>query len=91
MEFNKSLVFAAAVTGLLGTACTAPVDGNNTGETTQSVKCTGIHECAGNSECAGNGNESCQGTNECAAYGWVSADSEQDCVDKGGEVLNEDA
>ena len=51
------------------------------------VKCYGINSCSGKGECgAPDGSHDCGGKNSCKGKGWVKA-SEEECEEKGGEVL----
>ena len=81
-------VATAMATLLAMTACGSSDDGDDdTGSTSQTVKCEGINECAGQSECAtSDGTSSCEGLNECAGQGWITV-SPEECAQKGGTVI----
>ncbi|MDH5673734.1 MAG: hypothetical protein OEZ06_16380 [Myxococcales bacterium] len=87
MNEKRGALVASAVALLLGAAgCTNDTTEVETSE--QALKCQGINECAGTSECAGpDGANDCQGMNECKGMGWVSVDSEVECTDQGGAII----
>lgn len=51
------------------------------------VKCSGINSCKGHGECAG-ANNGCKGQNSCKGHGWVTTSSADECMEKGGEVVD---
>ncbi len=50
------------------------------------VHCAGINACKGKGSCAGAEN-SCKGKNECKGKGYVGTSSADECVKKGGKVI----
>ena len=50
------------------------------------VHCAGINECKGKGSCAGAHN-SCKAQNECKGKGFVDVSSAEECVKKGGKVV----
>jgi len=91
VDIKQGAKVASAVALLLGAVACGGDDGGDgeaTGSDMASVKCQGINDCMGTSECAGpDGSNDCQGMNDCKGQGWVSVDSEQACMDAGGEVI----
>ena len=83
-QSNRSfLVATAAATLLLSGAVVALATDAKGGE----VKCSGINECKGKGSCAGAGN-SCKAQNACKGKGIVDTSSADECVKKGGKVVN---
>jgi hypothetical protein len=81
-------MIASAVCALLGNTACGGDDKTDTGSQQQSVRCQGINECAGHGECSSPGGaNACQGQNACKGQGWITVDSEQECTDQGGTVL----
>ena len=82
----KSLVVAAGVVSMLATGYGFAAS-NQVADEEAKVKCTGINACAGHGECgAADGSHDCAGKNTCKGKGWVKV-SEEECEEKGGEVL----
>lgn len=80
---NRSvLVAAAAATLLLSSAVVARASDAAGAE----VHCAGINECKGKGSCAGASN-ACKAKNSCKGQGWVSLSSADECVQKGGKVV----
>ena len=50
------------------------------------VQCAGINACKGKGSCAGADN-SCKAKNSCKGKGWAETSSAEECVEKGGKVL----
>jgi hypothetical protein len=50
------------------------------------IHCAGINACMGQGSCAGAGN-SCKGKNACKGKGFVDLSSADECVKKGGKVV----
>lgn len=75
---KQSLLFTAAIAGLIMGAQTATASGSEkvVGE------CHGVNSCKGKSACAGESN-SCKGQNSCKGKGWVKMDKEK-CDKKKG-------
>lgn len=76
---NKSVFIAAAVAGLMVTACTSA---QKTGEVATG-ECHGVNSCKGQGECGGAGH-SCAGKNSCKGQGWVKL-SKSECDTKNGQ------
>ncbi len=80
------LVVAAAVVGMLATGHQFAGGTEKEGEKT--VKCYGVNSCKGTGECgAPDGSHGCHGKNECKGKGWIKVETEDECKEKGGEVL----
>lgn len=50
------------------------------------VHCAGINECKGKGSCAGAEN-ACKAKNACKGKGWVETASAEECIRKGGKVV----
>jgi hypothetical protein len=50
------------------------------------VHCAGINECKGKGSCAGAEN-ACKAQNACKGKGYVDVSSAEECIKKGGKVL----
>lgn len=86
---KKSLLFAAALAGLLATGCSKSSETPKPAAdkpTASKVKCEGVNTCAGHGGCAGAGHE-CAGKNGCKGQGWVETASADECTAKGGKVI----
>ena len=57
-----------------------------TDKTASEVHCAGINACKGQGSCAGAEN-SCKGKNACKGKGYVNLSSADECVKKGGKVI----
>ena len=57
-----------------------------TDKTGTEVHCAGINECKGKGSCAGAEN-TCKGKNACKGKGFVDLSSAEECVKKGGKVI----
>jgi hypothetical protein len=57
-----------------------------TDKTGTEVHCAGINECKGKGSCAGAEN-TCKGKNGCKGKGFVDVSSAEECVKKGGKVI----
>ena len=77
------LVATAAATMLLAGHAVARATDAAGGE----VHCAGINECKGKGSCAGAHN-SCKAQNECKGKGFVDVSSADECVKKGGTVVD---
>ena len=85
-----SVVVATAVMGLLSGGYGITAEGEK--DAPKTVKCTGINGCSGKGECgAADGSHDCAGKNSCKGKGWVKVASEEECTEKGGEVLKAEA
>ncbi len=83
---NKSVLIAAAVTGLMMSACsTTPT--NSSASSTATGECHGVNSCKAQGECGGAGH-SCAGKNSCKGQGWVKL-SKADCDKKDGKFKAE--
>jgi uncharacterized membrane protein len=51
------------------------------------VKCLGVNSCKAKSDCMTPKN-SCKGMNECKGQGWLFEESEAECTEAGGKVLD---
>ena len=81
---NRALLVAtAAATMLLAGHAVARATDAAGGE----VHCAGINECKGKGSCAGAHN-SCKAQNECKGKGFVDVSSADECVKKGGKVVD---
>jgi uncharacterized membrane protein len=80
---NKSLLMAAAITGLMVSACsTTPKTATSSSEVATG-ECHGVNSCKGQGECGGAGH-SCAGKNSCKGQGWIKL-SKVTCETKGGK------
>jgi len=52
------------------------------------VQCAGINECKGKGSCAGAEN-ACKAKNACKGKGWVETASAEECIKKGGKVVEQ--
>ena len=76
---------------LVASAAAALVLGGNvvaraTDKTVSEVHCAGINACKGQGSCAGAEN-ACKGKNTCKGKGFVDLSSADECVKKGGKVI----
>lgn len=81
---SKGILIASAAAALV-------VSGNVVARATDKaggdvVNCAGINACKGKGSCAGASN-ACKAKNECKGKGWVEASSADDCLKKGGKVV----
>jgi hypothetical protein len=82
----RGILVASAALGLMGAGAGVALAGSEKGE----VKCAGINACAGKSDCAAmDGSHECAGKNSCKGKGWLSVASAEECVKKGGKVIEE--
>lgn len=82
------MAVATAVVGLLSAGYGVQAEGEK--EAPKTVKCAGINSCAGHGECAAaDGSHDCAGKNSCKGKGWVKVASEEECKEKGGEVVKD--
>lgn len=79
---NKSVFVAAALAGLVMTACSSTQKSAGSGDVA-SGECHGVNSCKGKGECGGAGH-SCAGKNSCKGQGWVKL-SKSDCDAQGGK------
>ena len=80
---RKGMLIAGAATALiLAGNVSARADEKTGGD----VHCAGINACKGQGGCAGADN-SCKGKNECKGKGFVKVSSADECVKKGGKVV----
>ena len=85
----RGIVIASAALGLMAWAPGLAVADHHEGE---SVKCAGANGCGGKGECAAaDGSHDCGGKNSCKGKGWVSAASADECTEKGGTVVEDEA
>lgn len=85
----RGILIASAALGLLGGGIAAATA--NAGTEGGEVMCGGINECAGKGECAAvDGSHGCSGKNSCKGKGWVTVASAEECVKKGGTVVEHD-
>jgi hypothetical protein len=76
---------------LIATAAATMVVGGTiavraTDKTGSEVHCAGINECKGKGSCAGAEN-GCKGKNACKGKGFVDLSSADECMKKGGKVI----
>jgi uncharacterized membrane protein len=85
---KKSMMFAAALAGLLAAGCSKGNDAPKAADkpAASKVKCEGANACAGHGGCAGAGHE-CAGKNGCKGQGWVETASVEECSAKGGKAM----
>jgi hypothetical protein len=76
------LVASAAAALVLSGAVVARA----TDKATAEVHCTGINACKGQGACAGATN-SCKGQNACKGQGFLNMSSAEECLKKGGKVI----
>lgn len=76
------LIATAAATMVVAGAISAPA----TDKMGSEVHCAGVNECKGKGSCAGAEN-GCKGKNACKGKGFVDMSSAEDCVKKGGKVV----
>ena len=72
---------AAAALVLAGNVAARATD-----KTASEVHCAGINSCKGQGSCAGAEN-TCKGKNACKGKGFVDVSSADECVKKGGKVI----
>ena len=72
---------AAATLVLAGNVVARAAD-----KTASEVHCAGINECKGKGSCAGAEN-ACKSKNACKGKGFVDVSSAEECVKKGGKVI----
>jgi hypothetical protein len=77
-----ALIASAAAALLLSGGVTARAAEKDGGE----IHCAGINACKGQGSCAGADN-SCKGKNACKGKGFVDLSSADECVKKGGKVV----
>ena len=83
---NKSVIIAAALTGLMMTACSTTSKTTST-DSASMGECNGVNSCKGQGACGGPGH-SCAGKNSCKGQGWLKL-SKADCDAKGGKFKAE--
>ena len=84
-SLRKGALIASAVATLIASSACGGDEDENSGTSTQQIRCLGANECAGMSECAGGpGGGECAGMNECMGQGWVYADDAEECAELGG-------
>jgi len=76
------LIASAAAALLLSGGVVARAAENAGGE----VHCAGVNACKGQGSCAGADN-SCKGKNACKGKGFVNLSSADECMKKGGKVV----
>lgn len=82
-QSNRAVLVATGAAALLlagGVVARAVEQGS--GE----VHCAGINECKGKGSCAGAAN-ACKAQNECKGKGYVDVSSAEECIKKGGKVI----
>jgi hypothetical protein len=82
MTGRGAMIASAAVGLILSGAVPARATDKAGGE----VHCTGINACKGQGACAGAAN-ACKGQNSCKGKGFVNLSSAEECVKKGGTVI----
>lgn len=82
-QTNRTILVATAAAALL---LTGAVAARATDAKGGEVHCAGINECKGHGSCAGAGN-ACKAQNECKGKGIVDVSSAEECVKKGGKVV----
>jgi len=89
MKLRGALVASAA----LGLLCAAPAMADSHGDgdgDDGSIACAGINSCSGKGDCAAaDGSHDCGGQNSCKGKGWIYTDSEEDCIEAGGEIIGD--
>ncbi|MBI3770120.1 MAG: hypothetical protein HY271_16730 [Deltaproteobacteria bacterium] len=80
---GKGMLIAGAAAALILAGNVIARAGDKTGG---DVHCAGINACKGQGACAGADN-SCKGKNGCKGKGFVKVSSADECVKKGGKVV----
>lgn len=81
---GASIATAAAALFIAGaTMTTAPT----VAQSAEGVKCMGVNACKGHSECK-TASSACNGLNACKGQGWVTTSTAEECMEKGGEVVD---
>ena len=81
---GKGIMVASAVASLMLSGAVVAQATDKVGS--EPVQCAGINECKGQGSCAGAEN-ACKAQNECKGKGWVETGSADECVQKGGKVV----
>lgn len=82
---KKTTLLAASIAGLVAIAGAMA----NAGVVyAADVHCWGVNACKGEGECGGKGH-GCAGKNECKGLGWVAKAADQECLDAGGRLTEE--
>lgn len=84
---NKTILFSAAVAGLIASSAVRAQQSPSATKTTTVAEgeCHGVNACKGKGECGGAGH-SCAGKNSCKGKGWTKL-SEKDCKKQGGKFV----
>jgi hypothetical protein len=89
MKTSKSVLLAIATASVFAAAVAIAQDTMQTqtatAATAGTVKCYGINGCKGKSACQTSTN-GCSGKNACRSTGILMANSQQDCIAKGGSL-----
>ena len=82
-SLSKGVVIATAAATLVLSGTVAPRAAEKAGG---EVHCAGLNACKGQGACASAEN-SCKGHNSCKGKGFVNVSSADECVKKGGKVI----
>jgi len=80
---NKSLLFTAALAGLLASSTNCKDAKSNVSSTPTDGKCYGVNTCKATGECATK-EHGCGGMNSCKGKGWLKL-TEAACKEKSGK------
>lgn len=88
MQINKTLFLAFTTAILFANISSATNQYTRTQNTTGAtgVKCMGVNACRGQSACRSAAN-ACKGQNSCKHRGWSVVQTEKECRDMGGTVI----
>jgi len=82
-EVRRGMLVASAAAALV---LAGSVVARATDKTASEVHCAGINACKGQGSCAGAEN-ACKGKNTCKGKGYVDVSSADECMKKGGRVI----
>jgi hypothetical protein len=86
-RLGRGIAIAGAAAALvIGGSVAARASEHTGGE----VKCSGVNECKGKGAC-GTAEHDCAGKNACKGKGWVKVKSADECKEKGGTVVEDEA
>jgi hypothetical protein len=80
---NKSLLIAAAMTGLIAACSSTPKTSSTNPDDLVTGECSSVNSCKGQGQCGGVGH-ACAGKNSCKGQGWIKL-SKLECSKKGGQ------